>query len=269
MKNHEEFRNAVFEKAEKYKARQKARNKKIAEISCLCSLAFVITISAYLGLFPSLDQPMPEHTEESTSSSITTETTVSTTTTTTASFDRDSSVTVTPTETTTSTTVENTTTIETTTEQTVTETTSGSESQSIQMPIISKLEFRGTAKDSDFPVGKTELLEIVSYTQWLDFLEENTDDYPSLEATGILSDSFDEAYFEENALIIVQYAGYDIIAFGSDLPMDPSVKDEKYTFYINLRENKSNPRKQIHIVSVDKDTYKDAKIRVWETPENE
>lgn len=261
MMNHEDFRNAVFEKAEKYKARQKARNKKIAEISCLCSLAFVIAISAYLGLFPSLDQPMPEQTEESTSS-VTTQTTVSTKPTDTAT-----SVTVTHSETT-ATTTGTTTAQSTTVESTIETTASDSESESIKLPTISKLEFRGTAKDPDFAIGKTELLKIESYAEWQMFIKEYNDDYPALKTNGITIDSFDEDYFEEHLLLIVQYAGYDFIAFGSDLPTDSYATDEKYTFYIDLRENKSNQRKQIHILSVDTDSYQDAKIRIWETPEN-
>lgn len=50
MKNHDEFRRTVFEKAKQYEIKRKARNKKIIEIVSLCSLCLVIGISAYLGL---------------------------------------------------------------------------------------------------------------------------------------------------------------------------------------------------------------------------
>ena len=34
MKNHEEFKAAIFQKAERFEARRKARNKKILETPC-------------------------------------------------------------------------------------------------------------------------------------------------------------------------------------------------------------------------------------------
>jgi hypothetical protein len=49
MKSHEEFRLTVFEKAELYEKKRKARNKRIVETASLCSLCIVIGISAYLG----------------------------------------------------------------------------------------------------------------------------------------------------------------------------------------------------------------------------
>lgn len=50
MKNHEEFRQIVFEKAKIYEEKRKKRRKKIIEASSLCSLCVVIGISAYFGL---------------------------------------------------------------------------------------------------------------------------------------------------------------------------------------------------------------------------
>lgn len=50
MKNHDEFRRTVFEKAKLYEAKRKARNKKIIEVVSLCSLCVIIGISAYFGL---------------------------------------------------------------------------------------------------------------------------------------------------------------------------------------------------------------------------
>ena len=50
MKNHEEFRQIVFEKAKIYEEKRKKRRKKIIEAASLCSLCVVIGISAYLGL---------------------------------------------------------------------------------------------------------------------------------------------------------------------------------------------------------------------------
>ena len=261
MKNHEEFRNAVFEKAERYEAKRRARNKKIAEITCLCSLAFVIALSAYLGVFPSLnDEILP--TETSTDPSTTQN-----------SLDFSQNETIQKIETTTATTELTTTaTIPqgTTSEETITTpewTSTATETfHSVQTPINSKLEFRASAKDSDFAVGKTLLTEIETYEEWLAFLAEHTDDYPALEQSDTMPDELDEDYFAEHTLVIIQYAGYDIIAFGSEL--EPADVDEKYTLYINLRTNRANSRKQIHIMSVDKASYKDAQIRIWNNSEN-
>ena len=50
MKNYDEFRRTVFEKADRYKAKRKARNKKIIETVSLCSLCLIIGISAYFAL---------------------------------------------------------------------------------------------------------------------------------------------------------------------------------------------------------------------------
>ena len=50
MKNYDEFRQTVFEKADRYKAKRKARNKKIIETVSLCSLCLIIGISAYFAL---------------------------------------------------------------------------------------------------------------------------------------------------------------------------------------------------------------------------
>lgn len=240
MKSYEEFRSAVFEKAEKYEARRKARNKKIAETVSLCSLALVIVLSAYIGLLPALNEPDgPVATLPSDFSA--SDTTGGDLTSSNGVESHLSDMTA---------------------QSVTTETTSVSESGSM-MPIISKLEFRATAKNPNFAIGKTELAKIETYSDWQDFLSEHTDDYPELETNGIFFDSFDEAYFEENTLVIVQYAGYDILTFGSDRPTDPSAENEKYMFYINLRENKENTRRQIHIMSVDKKSFKDAEIRVW------
>ncbi len=48
MKNSEDFRRAVFEKAKRYEERRKARRKKMIETASLCSLCVVIGLSAYL-----------------------------------------------------------------------------------------------------------------------------------------------------------------------------------------------------------------------------
>lgn len=50
MKNYDEFRRTVFEKAVRYKAKRKARNKKIIETVSLCSLCLIIGVSAYFAL---------------------------------------------------------------------------------------------------------------------------------------------------------------------------------------------------------------------------
>ena len=50
MKNYDEFRRTVFEKADRYKAKSKARNKKIIETVSLCSLCLIIGVSAYFAL---------------------------------------------------------------------------------------------------------------------------------------------------------------------------------------------------------------------------
>lgn len=278
MKNHEEFRSAVFEKAKKFEAKRKARNKKIAETVSLCSLALVIALSAYLGILPSLETPddltatTSDTTVGSTLEEITSSHTSHTSHDSQTTEHHDASVTTTSTTATltTATSLVDTTTEYTYTTETEIENTTNDhlESSVISLPIISKLEFRASAKDPDFAVGKTLLSEIESYADWQAFLEEHKDDYPTLEDSSILLDAFDEAYFEENTLVVIQYVGYEIIAFGSDIPMDPADKDEKYTLYINLKENASDSRKQIHILSVDKASYEGAEIRIWESSEN-
>ena len=50
MKNYDEFRRTVFEKADRYKAKRKARTKKIIETVSLCSLCLIIGVSAYFAL---------------------------------------------------------------------------------------------------------------------------------------------------------------------------------------------------------------------------
>ena len=50
MKNYDEFRRTVFEKADRYKAKRKARNQKIIETVSLCSLCLIIGVSAYFAL---------------------------------------------------------------------------------------------------------------------------------------------------------------------------------------------------------------------------
>jgi hypothetical protein len=47
MKNYDEFRQTVFEKADRYQAKRKTRNKKIIETVSLCSLCLIIGISSY------------------------------------------------------------------------------------------------------------------------------------------------------------------------------------------------------------------------------
>ncbi len=49
MKDHDEFRRSVFEKAERYEKARKKRNKRIIETVSLCSLCVVIGISAFLA----------------------------------------------------------------------------------------------------------------------------------------------------------------------------------------------------------------------------
>jgi hypothetical protein len=142
------------------------------------------------------------------------------------------------------------------------------ESTAETLPPISVLEFRGSSNDSDFAIGKTDLLEIKDYASWCDFLDEHTDDYPALEENSNLLHTITAEYFEEHVLLVIQYAGYDIIAFGSDMPQDTENTNETYTFYIDLRENRMNTRKQIHIMSVEKDLYKKTNIRVWNQDKN-
>lgn len=49
MKNQDEFRRTVMEKAERYEKERKARNKKIRESVLLCSICIVISLTVYLG----------------------------------------------------------------------------------------------------------------------------------------------------------------------------------------------------------------------------
>ncbi len=264
MKNHEEFRATVFEKAKKYEAQRKARNKKIIESISLCSLVIVITLSAYLGILTFPEQLSETSEQTTTAVSDTTATQITDTTTqTTATATQTETTTATTTATTiaptsvestygtTATIVENTTgtTVESTIETTTTEST--------EFPLISKLEFRGTAKDPDFDIFETELLEIKTLEEWEIFREENVDDYPDLQN----STRLDTKYFETHTLVVVQYAGYDVIAFSHNFTSD---SEESYVLQIALRKNPKNTRKQIHIMSVEKETFQYAEIRIWE-----
>ena len=246
MKNYDEFRKTVFDKAKKYEAQRKARNKKIIESVSLCSLVIVITLSAYLGILH-----MPAELPEDTTQTTVTDTTAS-----------QISDMTTQTETTNSMFVETTTeqsytTIATTAETTV-QTTTESTEESTEIPSISKLEFRGTAKDPHFNIGETSLLKIETFEEWTAFCEENNNHYPNLH-----NSVEDAEYFEEHLLVIVQYAGYDIIAFEHHFLPDTN-EDESYILQITLRKNPKNRREQIHVMSIEKDNFQDAEIRILE-----
>ncbi len=49
MKNKDEFRRTVMEKAERYEAERKARNKKVRESVLLCSICIAVSLTIYLG----------------------------------------------------------------------------------------------------------------------------------------------------------------------------------------------------------------------------
>ena len=51
MKNSEEFRRAVFEKAERYQQEEKRRRRKIYESALICSICLVIGFTAFLGFW--------------------------------------------------------------------------------------------------------------------------------------------------------------------------------------------------------------------------
>lgn len=55
MKNMNEFRRTVLEKAEQYEKGKKRQRKKIREIVLLCSFCIAISLSAYLGLILNMD----------------------------------------------------------------------------------------------------------------------------------------------------------------------------------------------------------------------
>ena len=255
MKNHEEFRSTVFEKARKYEVRRKARNKKIWETASLCSLALVIALVSYLGIFPGF--LMPELSDESTTD-ITSDTPLVATTQTSETATESSSMT------TEQTTLEMSA-VETTTmlEQTMTDTTCESTTEE---PISSyRVDFRATAKTNDFAIGETEIIELTNFAMWQEFLEKYSDDYPALATGGMAKDDFDEAYFEENVLVVVQYAGYDLVAFGFNT-MD--FGSESFTLHVSLRENPLHDKKQIDILSVCKDAYEGTEIIIWKDRTN-
>jgi len=51
MKNSEEFRRTVFEKAEQYQREEKRRRRKICESALICSICLVIGFTAFLGFW--------------------------------------------------------------------------------------------------------------------------------------------------------------------------------------------------------------------------
>ena len=247
MKNYDEFRATVFDKAKKYEAQRKARNRKIVETVSLCSLVIVITLSAYLGILTIPEQLTEQttdttvHTVESTTSTTTTESTTATET----STER----------------TQHTATETTATEPTAETTTASSiEEVTESTTVMSKLEFRGTAKETNFAIGETELLEIETFEEWNSFHLENLDDYPNLQNSG---STLDTEYFEQHTLVVVKYTGYDIIAF--EYHFAPAADEEEtYTLQITLRKNPKNKREQIYVMSVEKESFQYAEIRVLE-----
>ena len=70
MKNREEFRRTVMEKAARYEAERKNRNRKIRESILLCSICIVIAVSLYVGaiiksMMPTGGKPAHENYESS------------------------------------------------------------------------------------------------------------------------------------------------------------------------------------------------------------
>ena len=258
MKNYDEFRQIVFEKAKKYEAQRKARNKKIIESVSLCSLVIVIALSAYLGILMVPEQ-LPD--DISTTTTTTFDTTITQTVETSAK--ETVSETTTPVITTTVSTAESTYRTETQTETVMTETTTAATSnteESSEFPGILQLEYRGTAKDPDFDIFETELLEIKTFSEWRTFCEENVDNYPTLENS---ENILDTAYFDEHTLVVIQYAGYDIIAFEHHFTTAYE-EDATYVLQITLRKNPQLKQEQIHVMSVEKEAFLYAEIRILE-----
>ena len=257
MKNYDEFRKTVFDKAKKYEAQRKARNKKIIESVSLCSLVIVIALSAYLGIL-TIPEQLPDNT------SATTVTTFDTTTTQTVETSAKETISETTSVITTAeSTVASTCPTETQTENTMPETTTAATSdteESSEFIGILQLEFRGTAKNPDFDIFETKLLEIRTFDEWQTFCENNVDDYPNLEDSDNILDA---AYFEEHTLVVIQYAGYDLIAFEHHFTM-ACAEDDTYVLQITLRKNQRNKQEQIHVMSVEKDDFLYAEICVLE-----
>lgn len=277
MKNHEEFRATVFEKAKKYEAQRKARNKKITEIACLSSLVLVITLTAYLGIIPSLPtdiekfettpseaQTTAAELSEKTKCSEISETSVMTTTAMTEQTEHtqtdEKSDTIPAVESTaadeattiaeTTTAVQSTTTAETTTAletTTIVEATTEMIETQIRPPLF-HLDFRDTAENHHSEQAIIELSEIKSYPMWETFLAENASDYPTLTSENMTD--MTEEYFEENLLVILEYVGYDLMYVA---PYEEN--DGKYSLSVTFSENSENTAKQIQIISVSKDAY--------------
>ena len=228
MKNHEEFRQIVFEKAKIYEEKRKKRRKKIIEAASLCSLCVVIGISAYLGLDNlhlmeeadqisvteakshmenASDHPevTPTHGEE------TNATQAGTGAAPTSTAAHTFSSTVSPAETTTHTISTSESTMEETTEATVATSTRRDETSICATVIEEPTEITEESFIllGEFEYGQTDFSEasprmiLCVSLQSLEYVIENTFPYISSEGLSFLRGSFEEAYFDDHSLILV------------------------------------------------------------------
>ena len=228
MKNHEEFRQIVFEKAKIYEEKRKKRRKKIIEAASLCSLCVVIGISAYLGLsnlhlMEEADQisvtEAKSHTENAfshpevtpTHGEETNATPAGTGAAPTSTAAHTFSSTVPPVETTARTIPPSESTMVETTEATVATSTWWVETSSCATVIEEPTEITEESYIllGEFEYGQTDFSEaspmmiLCVSLQSLEYVIENHFPYISSKGLSFLRGNFEEEYFEDHSLILI------------------------------------------------------------------
>ena len=208
MKNHDEFRQIVFEKAKIYEEKRKKRRKKIIEAASLCSLCVVIGISAYLGLESLHLMEEADHIAVTEPHSLT-ENGFSHQEIVPTNGEESSSVAPSPTSTAAHTVFTTEATVEMTTEATVATTTTAWETsitvaeestETVEESYILLGEFE--YGQTDFSEASPKMLLCVSLPD-LEYIIENHFPYISSKGLSFLRGNFEEEYFEDHSLILI------------------------------------------------------------------
>ncbi len=258
MKNHDEFRKTIFEKANAYESARRSRNKKIIEITSLCSITIALSFAFYIGLFPFLNGDITysdttnddfnEHqTMASTSPTQTTQDILETTASTAATVESTFTTTSIATSCTTiATTQTETFRTDISSSSVITETTEPIDDSSLILP-----SFHMTA-DQDFLIFSEAILtEITTYEKWLEFLDADGERYSSFEENEEYFSKYNEAYFKENSVIILQYCGYTVES-GKIVTSTKNI-----VFQIHLEKQTEQQQSCLCIFEIKKDEYTD------------
>ncbi len=253
MKNYDEFRRTVFEKADRYKAKRKARNQKIIETVSICSLCFVIGISAYFALEKGYFAPESVDTCLSTTPTMDTPQAVQTTLadapietagTTTGAY-------MTTTMQTTQTTVAQTTTYACTTSTTVSTTSvlaTTAESTTVQPALPQNEDYilhdivpctNADTTPSLFVAKDHQALKEALARDFSQNMPENEREN--------LQNTYDEAFFERSVLLILQVS--------DAYPYTVSFEDGHFVYTVKKGEPTSTDSQMFFILSIQKDKF--------------